>query len=74
MDSVPDIVVHGHTHEYCVKEEGGVLFINPGSAGPARFKLPRTAAVLELQPKVCLLTPYTYLRLPKHWRVGLLTV
>ncbi|CAK0787520.1 hypothetical protein CVIRNUC_010740 [Coccomyxa viridis] len=51
IDSVPDIVVHGHTHKYSVKEEGGILFINPGSAGPARFKLPRTAAVLELQPK-----------------------
>ena len=66
IDIAPDIVVHGHTHKYSVKEEEGILFINPGSAGPARFKLPRTAAVLELQPKVCIFTPCTYLELPKH--------
>ena len=51
-DRTPDIVIHGHSHKYGVREEDGLLFINPGSAGPARFKLPRTAAVLELRPKV----------------------
>ena len=50
-DKVPDIVIHGHSHKYSVIEEDNILFLNPGSAGPARFKLPRTAAVLELQPK-----------------------
>lgn len=48
----PDIVVHGHSHKYGVCKQDGILFINPGSAGPARFRLPRTAAILELQPKV----------------------
>ena len=51
-DSTPDIVIHGHSHKYGVRKEDGVLFINPGSAGPARFKLPRTAAIVELRPKV----------------------
>ena len=47
----PDIVVCGHSHVYGVAEEGGVLFINPGSAGPARFRLARSAALLDLPPK-----------------------
>ncbi|CAL5224715.1 g7447 [Coccomyxa viridis] len=50
-DRTPDIVIHGHSHKYGVRKEDGVLFINPGSAGPARFKLPRTAAIVELRPK-----------------------
>jgi putative phosphoesterase len=34
------IVVSGHSHKPMVQEHGGVLFINPGSAGPRRFRLP----------------------------------
>jgi uncharacterized protein len=34
------VVVSGHSHQPSVKERDGVLFINPGSAGPRRFKLP----------------------------------
>jgi uncharacterized protein len=34
------VVVSGHTHKPLVEERGGVLFINPGSAGPRRFRLP----------------------------------
>jgi putative phosphoesterase len=34
------VVVFGHSHKPSVAERGGVLFINPGSAGPRRFKLP----------------------------------
>jgi putative phosphoesterase len=33
-------VVSGHSHKPGVEERGGVLFVNPGSAGPRRFKLP----------------------------------
>lgn len=52
----PDIVVTGHSHKFLVETistEGGQrqLCINPGSAGPARFKLGRTAALLTLPPK-----------------------
>jgi uncharacterized protein len=39
-------VVSGHSHKPAVRERNGVLFVNPGSAGPRRFKLP--IAVAEL--------------------------
>jgi len=35
-------VVFGHTHKPLVETRNGVLYINPGSAGPRRFKLPVT--------------------------------
>ncbi|MNF36874.1 phosphodiesterase [compost metagenome] len=34
------VVVTGHSHKPSIQEEGGVLYINPGSAGPRRFRLP----------------------------------
>ncbi|MES2936053.1 MAG: metallophosphoesterase family protein [Pseudomonadota bacterium] len=34
------VVVGGHSHKPSVREQGGVLYVNPGSAGPRRFKLP----------------------------------
>jgi putative phosphoesterase len=34
------VVVFGHSHKPLVEERGGVLLVNPGSAGPRRFKLP----------------------------------
>eukprot|EP00878_Enallax_costatus_P026809 GHUV01028809.1.p1 GENE.GHUV01028809.1~~GHUV01028809.1.p1 ORF type:complete len:241 (+),score=38.16 GHUV01028809.1:738-1460(+) len=47
----PDIVVFGHSHKATSWCEGGVHYINPGSAGPARFKLPRSVATLLLPSK-----------------------
>lgn len=44
----PDLVVHGHSHRPGHAVVDGVLFVNPGSCGPRRFSLPRTAAVLTL--------------------------
>jgi uncharacterized protein len=41
-----DLVVYGHSHRPEVKEQGGVVFINPGSAGPRRFSLPITLGKL----------------------------
>jgi uncharacterized protein len=43
-----DAVVSGHSHVARVDTVGGVLFVNPGSAGPRRFKLPVTLAILEV--------------------------
>ena len=40
------VVVSGHSHKPSVEERGGVLFVNPGSAGPRRFKLPISIAEL----------------------------
>ena len=42
------VVVSGHSHRALVQERDGVLFINPGSAGPRRFRLPITIAELLL--------------------------
>ena len=42
------IVVSGHTHKPVKTEREGVLYINPGSAGPRRFQLPVTVARLNL--------------------------
>ena len=41
-------LVFGHSHKPLIEKRGGVLFINPGSAGPRRFKLPVTVATLAL--------------------------
>jgi putative phosphoesterase len=34
------VVVSGHSHKPLVEERSGVLYVNPGSSGPRRFKLP----------------------------------
>jgi uncharacterized protein len=40
-------VISGHSHRPSVKEQDGVLFLNPGSAGPRRFRLPVSVALLR---------------------------
>jgi len=42
-------VVFGHSHEPLVEWRRGVLFLNPGSAGPRRFELPVTIAWLNVE-------------------------
>lgn len=42
------VVIAGHSHKPLVVERDGVLFVNPGSAGPRRFKLPVTVGRLTL--------------------------
>ena len=42
------IVLSGHSHKPSRTERDGVLYVNPGSAGPRRFKLPVTVARLDL--------------------------
>jgi putative phosphoesterase len=42
------VVVSGHSHKPSIKMERGILFVNPGSAGPRRFKLPISLAFLEI--------------------------
>jgi putative phosphoesterase len=41
-------VVYGHSHKPSIETRGGVLYINPGSAGPRRFRLPVTVARLRV--------------------------
>jgi uncharacterized protein len=50
-------VVYGHSHVPAIERRGGVLFLNPGSAGPRRFKLPVAVARVrvsgqELHPEI----------------------
>ncbi|TXH18290.1 MAG: metallophosphoesterase [Gammaproteobacteria bacterium] len=45
-----DAIVSGHSHVPKIDTVGGILYLNPGSAGPRRFKLPITFATLELTP------------------------
>jgi uncharacterized protein len=47
----PDVVVFGHTHKPFCEWINGVLFLNPGSAGKARFNLPRCLAVLDVDER-----------------------
>ncbi|VTU14150.1 metallophosphoesterase family protein [Variovorax sp. RA8] len=42
------VVVCGHSHRPKAEERGGVWYVNPGSAGPPRFRLPISAAELNL--------------------------
>ncbi len=42
------VVVTGHSHRPSIRERDGVLYVNPGSAGPRRFSLPVTVGFLEL--------------------------
>ncbi|CAE6781441.1 hypothetical protein R69619_04316 [Paraburkholderia nemoris] len=44
-----DVVVTGHSHKPAISERDGVLFVNPGSAGPRRFKLPISAGMLIVE-------------------------
>ena len=48
----PDVVVFGHTHKPFNELINGTLYLNPGSAGRARFNLPRTVAILETRPQL----------------------
>ena len=42
------MVISGHSHQPRVETIDGVLYLNPGSAGPRRFSLPVTLAIVEL--------------------------
>jgi uncharacterized protein len=42
------VVVSGHSHKPSLAERNGVLYVNPGSSGPRRFKLPVAVAELEV--------------------------
>jgi putative phosphoesterase len=41
-------VVFGHSHHALVETRGGVLYLNPGSSGPRRFRFPITVARLRV--------------------------
>lgn len=43
------VVISGHSHRPSVREVRGVLYVNPGSAGPRRFSLPIAVGLLRLR-------------------------
>jgi uncharacterized protein len=47
-----DVVVSGHSHQPKIETVGGVLYLNPGSAGPRRFTLPIALAMLKVTGNV----------------------
>ncbi len=44
-------VISGHSHQPMSREQDGVLYLNPGSAGPKRFALPVSVARLRVKGK-----------------------
>ena len=43
------VVVSGHSHKAKIERKKGVLYFNPGSAGPKRFSLPVSVGLLEME-------------------------
>lgn len=57
-----NIVISGHSHKPSIETVDGVLYLNPGSAGPRRFSLPIALATLDLnaatlQPQILEIVP-----------------
>ena len=44
-------VISGHSHRPSIRWREGVLYFNPGSAGPRRFKLPISVGILEIEDR-----------------------
>ncbi len=52
-----DAIIYGHSHQPAAQWKAGILYLNPGSAGPKRFRLPVSMALLflndaELSPEI----------------------
>jgi uncharacterized protein len=60
------LVISGHSHKPGQTEHGGVLFLNPGSAGPRRFDLPVTVARVDLSQKPWKVTFINLLEIQIH--------
>ena len=45
------IVIYGHSHQPKIEEKNGVLYFNPGSAGPRRFHLPVSVGTIEIEKR-----------------------
>ena len=43
------VVISGHSHKPAIRENDGVLYVNPGSAGPRRFTLPIALGELTIE-------------------------
>lgn len=45
------VVIFGHSHEPVIQKQDGILYVNPGSAGPRRFRLPVSVGKLHVTGK-----------------------
>jgi putative phosphoesterase len=52
-----DVIVYGHTHRALVEHVGAALVVNPGAAGPARFNLKTSIALLTLPQRDVQIVP-----------------
>lgn len=57
LDSAPlptgiNVVICGHSHRAVVQRRDGVIYVNPGSAGPRRFNLPISVAELIIKKNI----------------------
>jgi putative phosphoesterase len=43
------VIVSGHSHQPSLSERAGVIYLNPGSAGPRRFRLPVSVAEIRIE-------------------------
>jgi putative phosphoesterase len=59
------VVVSGHSHKPSVRQDGGVLYVNPGSAGPRRFTLPISVGELLVDGRGGIQARLKELTLPK---------
>jgi putative phosphoesterase len=48
QDAGVSVVVYGHSHDPSIESRNGVLYLNPGSAGPRRFSKPVTLALVTI--------------------------
>lgn len=49
LDEAVRVVITGHSHKPLIDWRQGRLYLNPGSAGPRRFKLPVTVAIIDIE-------------------------
>ena len=45
-------VISGHSHKPVIEHRNGVMYLNPGSAGPRRFNLPITLALMTIADEI----------------------
>ena len=49
-----DVIISGHSHHPKIETKNGILYVNPGSAGPRRFNLPIALAILMMSDRTIL--------------------
>lgn len=57
---VADVIVYGHTHRPLIANVAAILVVNPGAAGPRRFDLQPSVAILTLPEREVRLIPLAH--------------